>query len=312
MILFLAQLGTIIGVSKMINPVFLRTFVDLSKTKSFIGTAKSLHMTQPGVSQHLNKLEEYFDAKLVTRHGKQFELTNAGEKLLEYTKKLLDDHDRFLQALKKDDPHRGLCRFASPGSIGTELYSYMLLINKDYPNLSISYRYAPNSSIVDGVMSGEIDVGFVTKKPEISEIRATSFEKEKICLVTPRKAKIDCFSDLVKLGFVGHPDGDYHATRVLEKNYSKEFSSMKQFPLRGFSNQITRILEPVSLGLGFTALPLNACQAFPDQRSIKYLDLKTEVWDTIYRIQKKHRELASRFHFILSSYQKSGSKRGRK
>ncbi len=36
---------------------------------------------------------------------------------------------------------------------------------------------------------------------------------------------------------------------------------MSDFSFRGFINQITRILDPVAAGLGFTALPEHACNA---------------------------------------------------
>src|SRR5690349_13516467 len=51
----------------MINPSFLKTFVTLVETRSFTRTATRLGMTQPGVSQHLRWLEEYFGATLIER-----------------------------------------------------------------------------------------------------------------------------------------------------------------------------------------------------------------------------------------------------
>jgi DNA-binding transcriptional LysR family regulator len=41
----------------MLNPNWLKTFVTLIDTGHFTKTAEKLFMTQPGVSQHINKLE---------------------------------------------------------------------------------------------------------------------------------------------------------------------------------------------------------------------------------------------------------------
>ena len=42
----------------MLNPVWLKTFVTLIETGHFTKTAEKLFMTQPGVSQHIAKLEQ--------------------------------------------------------------------------------------------------------------------------------------------------------------------------------------------------------------------------------------------------------------
>lgn len=63
----------------MVNQNFLKTFMHLVKTKSFNKTASDLNMTQPGVSQHLKALEDYYQVQLVVRNGKQFLITDAGK-----------------------------------------------------------------------------------------------------------------------------------------------------------------------------------------------------------------------------------------
>ena len=50
----------ILGALVMFNPVWLNTFVTLVNTGHFTKTAEKLFMTQPGVSQHINKLENAF------------------------------------------------------------------------------------------------------------------------------------------------------------------------------------------------------------------------------------------------------------
>ena len=56
----------------MFNALYFRTFISLVETGSFTQTARKLDMTQPGVSQHVRKLEEYFCLPLLLRKGKRF------------------------------------------------------------------------------------------------------------------------------------------------------------------------------------------------------------------------------------------------
>ena len=65
----------------MINPVLLRSFSMLVETGHFTRTAERLHMTQSGVSQHVRKLEQLLGQDLLVRQGKQFHLTDAGNRL---------------------------------------------------------------------------------------------------------------------------------------------------------------------------------------------------------------------------------------
>lgn len=281
----------------MINPVFLRTFMTLAEAKSFTRTAELLRMTQPGVSQHLKWLEDYFGTPLASRDGRLFELTDAGKRLVRYGEDLFREHETFRASLAIDDPHSGLCRFASPGSFGMRMYGLLLEMNRKHPGLAIHFAYAPNPSIIKDVIEEKIDVGFVTKLPEESAVEATEYEREKLCLAVPKSMKKVTWQALQELGFINHPDGYHHASRLLSANFS-EYRGMDEFKIRGFSNQITRILEPVALGLGFTALPEFACRAFPKAQDLKLVNLQHEVIDPIFWVQKRGRVLPARFAAI--------------
>lgn len=290
----------------MINPVFLRTFLTLVEVKSFTRTAELLHMTQPGVSQHLKWLEDYFGTPLATRENRLFQLTDAGKSLASYGHELFREHERFRAALAVDEPTSGTCRFASPGSFGMRIYSVLLKLNAKHRNLAIHFAYAPNPTIIKDVAEESIDVGFVTKAPEESAVEATEFAREKLCLAVPRTLKKVTWETLQTLGFINHPDGFHHCGRLLAKNFPRDYQGMDSFPIRGFSNQITRILEPVALGLGFTALPEHACRAFPGKADVKLVELAHEVVDPIFWVQKRGRRLPARFAFLRKELEKEG------
>ena len=70
----------------MINPIWLDTFITLVETGNFTRTAEQRFMTQPGVSQHLKKLEEVCQCELVVRLGKGIQLTEQGQRVYQYAK----------------------------------------------------------------------------------------------------------------------------------------------------------------------------------------------------------------------------------
>lgn len=285
-----------------ININFLKTLTKLAEVGSFTKTAKILNMTQPGVSQHIKWLEDYFKVTLLKKHGKSFELTREGEKIFSYAKDLFREHQEFLSSFKEDDPYKGLCRFASPGSFGIKMYSFLLKYNKQHPDLTINYFYAPNTTIEKELLSGELDMGFMSTSPKDSSLDAKAIDKEKICLVAPSSLKDSSFKGLSNLGFIYHPDGPSMAHQVFSLNYPKEFKGIDKIKVSGGNNQISRILEPVALGIGFTVLPEFACKAFLHQKKLQYIHLKKEIVSTIFSVTKKYKPLPKRFDRIIEKF----------
>lgn len=286
-----------------LNTNYLITFKKLIEVQSFTKTAKLLNMTQPGVSQHIKFLETYFDTPLLKKHGKSFELTRHGEKVLAYTKKIFNDHDQFLNSFNEDEPFMGTCRFSSPGSFGIKMYDFLLKYNQKYPKLSINFFYSPNITVEKDLLAGTIDLGFMSTPPKDPSLESKIIDQEKLCLVAPAKLKNTSFQSLKELGFIYHPDGVEMGHQILTLNFPKEYRGMDKIKVSGGTNQITRILEPVALGVGFTVLPEFACRAFKKQKSIQYIPLKKEIKNEIYVVYKKYKPLAIRFENILSAFE---------
>ena len=66
----------------------LKTFHHVAQLKSFTKAAQKLYLTQPAVSQQIQRLEHSLRVSLFDRSKKQIELTPQGEILFSYTRKL--------------------------------------------------------------------------------------------------------------------------------------------------------------------------------------------------------------------------------
>ena len=104
----------------MLNSVWLDTFVTLCEVGHFTRAAAALNMTQPGVSQHLRKLEQQVGEPLLSRDGKSFVPTPAGESVLAIGRRRREEERQLRQALQQDDPDSGEASAAcSPGELRT-------------------------------------------------------------------------------------------------------------------------------------------------------------------------------------------------
>lgn len=294
----------------MINPVLLKSFCTLVELGHFTRTADRLHMTQSGVSQHIRKLEEALGQALLIRQGKQFSLTKAGQDLYQNGKAVLHSLETLEASLQYDPEFEGAINIMSPGSVGLRLYPKLLSLQQQYPKLKIDYRFAPNDTIEACLNDAELDIGLMSKLATQETIKAKAVAQESLLLVMPanieqvktkstlRDDSSPSWEQLKGLGFIQHPDSAYQAALLLGANFT-EFTHIDDMDKSGFSNQISAILEPVSLGLGFTVLPAFAVEAFAKQGDIKSHRLTHPVSETIYLCTLRQQNLPKRAASIM-------------
>ncbi|WP_444885804.1 LysR family transcriptional regulator [Microbulbifer sp. PSTR4-B] len=283
----------------MINPVWLRSFCTLVEQGGFTKTAQHLHMTQSGVSQHLRRLEDFLGLALIHRQGKQFTLTEAGEKLYLEAQDIVESLSTLGQRLGEDPAYEGQVSIQSPGSVGLKLYPKLLDLQREYPKLTIDYRFAPNQAVEESILGYKADIGFVTNPSTMAEIASQPVGSEELLLVTPASVKKLSWRVLLELGYIGHPDGAHQAGLLLGANFS-EFQHVDMFKLKGFCNQIGLILEPVSMGLGFTVLPAHAVNAFHNFTQIKPHRLANSITETLFLITRRHKALPARVKTVVA------------
>lgn len=282
----------------MINPLWLRSFCTLVEVMHFTRTAKQLNMTQSGVSQHIHKLESLLEQPLLIRQGKHFSLTDAGERLYREGRELLNSLAELERNIGDDPAFEGLVRVVSPGSVGLKLYHQLLLLQKQHPKLVIDYRFAPNREVERLICEHKVDIGFMTSSTMTNDVHIQLIGEEELLLVTPYTIQSPTWQQLQTLGFIDHPDGAYHAGLLLGANYP-EFEEGQAFKRSGFSNQISLILEPVAMGLGFTVLPRHAVAAFNKPDCIYINPLEKQVSETLYLGVNRNKKLPNRVHTVL-------------
>ncbi len=74
----------------MLDPRQLQVFLIAAETLNFSRTAERLHMSQPGVTQHIQLLEAQLGAPLFVRSGRRIALTPTGEALIPLARQVVD------------------------------------------------------------------------------------------------------------------------------------------------------------------------------------------------------------------------------
>jgi len=286
----------------MLNPLWLNTFVTLIDTEHFTKTAEKLFMTQPGVSQHIRKLEQACGHALIHRENKRFEITEQGRLVYTYAKQLAKDEDLLLKNLTFDDPFTGHCTIACSGSLALTIYPQLLELQSQHRELIIQLKAAPNHQILNEIQEGIIDLGIVTHVSNHNLFDVQTLGTEQLCLVLPAKTKIDNYNAklLTELGLISHPDAEHYLSVYFTQTQETDFNDLNinEIPVSGFVNQISQILQPVAKGLGFTVLPKSAIDSFHQSHNLQIFKPKNPVMESLYVVKKKYRALPARFDTV--------------
>jgi DNA-binding transcriptional LysR family regulator len=281
----------------MLNPQWLRTFAALAEQGNFTRTAEQLDLTQAAVSQHVQRLEERLGTLLI-RRPRHLELTPAAIALLDYCTEVNAADQRLQQRLSESDALHGEISLISPGSIGLALYRHLLELQKEHPGLVIRHRFAPDHDVLAAVLENRCELGLVTLKPDDPRLSVSRFAEEPLELVIPAGASVKSWADLQRLGFIDHPDGQAMAGRLLSRRFPGA-PGVRSLPCKGFTNQISLILESVALGLGFTVIPRFARMAFAQQEAIQVLEATPAIVDTLWLLHRAEWPLSARAALLL-------------
>jgi DNA-binding transcriptional LysR family regulator len=285
----------------MLNATWLETFVTLTEIGHFTRAAEKLNMTQPGVSQHLRKLEEQVGQNLVAQEGKSFILTPAGEALRDLGQSRRTEERKLRDTIVTDDPDVGEVRIACSGSFAQLLYPRLLTLMRDAPRLMVHLEAAQQDTVVSGVLDGRFDLGVVGQDTGHPRLNTQSIGREELCLILPADAADETvtFQALEERGFVAHPDGFAYADDLLSLNFPESFAGADQMKVRTFVNQIGQIPSPVAEGIGYTLLPRSGIEAFSGRNRLEIVSLPHRRYHELWSVTRRGPELTARLRAIM-------------
>jgi DNA-binding transcriptional LysR family regulator len=115
----------------------LRSFVTVTEVKGFTQAGQLLGKSQPAVSLQIKRLEELIGAQVFVRGSHRLELTQSGERMLEYARQILALNDEALAELALP-VISGRVRFGIPSEYATILLPSVLgRFSHSYPAVTL-------------------------------------------------------------------------------------------------------------------------------------------------------------------------------
>jgi DNA-binding transcriptional LysR family regulator len=165
----------------------LETFLALARCGSFTRAAGELHLSQPAVSRHIQKLERELGTPLLTRRRGRIELSQAGERVRSYAEDVAGGYDRLVADLGQQ-PSRlaGELRIIASTTPGEFLVpGFVSAFTASHPRVSPRIQIADSAEVVAQLRSRKADVGFSGAKLPGRDLVHRHIATDEIVLAVP-------------------------------------------------------------------------------------------------------------------------------
>lgn len=136
----------------------LRSFSLGMELGSFAKAADRLGRSTSAVSAQMKKLEEQAGTQILAKAGRGMILTNAGEVLLSYARRILELNDEAAMAVRGLELE-GWVRLGLQEDFGEHLLPEILgRFSRSYPGVRIEARIARNMELLDQIRSAQLDL----------------------------------------------------------------------------------------------------------------------------------------------------------
>ena len=160
-------------------------FVRVAELGSITRAAAHLHLAQPALTRHVQRLEEELGVALFTRANRGVRLTEAGQKLLEGAARILRDVERTGDEIRAHDAHPSgriilgitptLCPVLVP-----ELFARM---RADFPRVELKVMHAGMIRLEEFLIDGRVDIALLSELSRSRLILSTPLAQEEMVLV---------------------------------------------------------------------------------------------------------------------------------
>jgi DNA-binding transcriptional LysR family regulator len=159
----------------------LRTFIAIAETGSFTRAADIVHKTQSAVSMQMKRLEERLDRAIFARDGRASKLTEDGERLLDYARRIVKLNVETIAAFS--DELTGRVRLGVPDDYADRyLPEIMARFSRAYPGAELTVICEPTVDLIERIDANDLDLAIITHVQ--GQRPAETFRGERLLWVT--------------------------------------------------------------------------------------------------------------------------------
>ena len=241
----------------------LKIFYLATKKGNLSQAAKDLNITQPAVTKSIQRLQRFYDIKLLNRFGKKLVLTDAGLTLYHIAEKIFDLEVQAEEGIREFKKLKsGHIRIHASESFGAYyLPSIINPLSKAHPSVRISVSIFPTEQVFENVANLKNDIGFGSYPINHDKVVCREILEDKMVFIAaPDHFLVDkkrlTVMDLAGQSVIVHEKGSVPFQAV--SHFIRKNKIDIQTPLALSSNRA--IIQAVADGLGIALVSRNVAR----------------------------------------------------
>jgi DNA-binding transcriptional LysR family regulator len=165
----------------------LRTFMEVSRLRSFSRAAEKLLVTQPAISAQIRTLENEVGARLFDRDGGKVTFTAAGKVFEPFAEHCLQCHNHIMVAVGElhRTPRGEISVSANEATSLYVLPAVFAQFKRQYSRVGLSIVRADRLKTVESVLSREVDFGVVSLPVKDARLTVDTLHRDDVVVVAP-------------------------------------------------------------------------------------------------------------------------------
>jgi DNA-binding transcriptional LysR family regulator len=163
----------------------LRTFLEVSRNKSFSRAGEKLSLTQPAISAQIRSLETEVGAQLFDRSGGKVTFTAAGRVFEPFAEHCLECHQHILMAVgeMQRTPRGEIAISANESTCLYVLPQVFTQFKQQYTRVGLNIIRADRSRTLEAVLNREVDFGVVAMPIKDARLTTEWLHKDELVLI---------------------------------------------------------------------------------------------------------------------------------
>ena len=242
----------------------LESFVTVANLGGMSRAAVHLQMAQPSVSRQIALLEKELGQRLLERHGRGVQLTEAGRVLAGHARQMLEQSRRARDELQDLGARvAGRCVVGLPPRLAlAHAPALVMAFRERFPGAAITVLEALSVSLRESLIAGHMDLALLFDPAPTPLLRYEALRRERLCLVAPAGSRLPA---VVSLPALAHyplilPSEPNSIRRLLERQLRPRGITLEVLAEVG---AVQTTLALVARGAGCTIVPQSALQLGP-------------------------------------------------
>lgn len=242
-----------------LSPGDLEVFIAVATVGSFRAAAQRMGLSQPAVSQRIQRLEAQIGLSLFTRSTRRVELTDAGRRLQERGERMVHDLQRTLKELRDEAGVRaGRVSFGVSQSLMAPyaIPSVMVRFIQEYPGVRLNLVDVAWNAVLAQLTDGRIDLAFVPQDGLSPSLAIETLYTEEVVPVAarslvPGRRRVlapEAFARLPVVGVAAN-SAVYRQMRRLHEQVGGRFTPFME------ATRLSSVIGLMQVGLGVAFLP---------------------------------------------------------